>query len=80
MGAYMKRRVGQMKQLKATMTKEQSVPNTVAGVFDLMQGKTYVDPAKSEQLAQLHHEADNLNEAMRTAGCEAIDIDQEIGK
>jgi len=80
MADYVKRRVEQMKQLKLAMAKEQSIPNTVAGIFDLMQGKSYVDQSKSEQMAQLRREADNLNMAMRAAGCKAVDVDQEMTK
>lgn len=80
MHGYMNTRLVEMKGLKKTLDQERSVPDTVSGFFDLMQGKPYVDQPKTQKLAQLRHEADDLNEAMRVSGCTAVDIDQELGK
>lgn len=80
MYGYMNTRLAQMKGLKKTLDHEQSVPDTVAGFFDLMQGKPYVDEAKTQKLVQMRHEADSLNEAMRVSGCKPVDIDGELTK
>lgn len=80
MYGYMNTRLAEMKGLKKTLDHEQSVPDTVAGFFDLMQGKPYVDEAKTEKLAQMRREADSLNEAMRVSGCTPVNIDGELTK
>ncbi|AGK58417.1 hypothetical protein HYPDE_33723 [Hyphomicrobium denitrificans 1NES1] len=80
MNGYMTKRVNDMKGLKKTIDKEQSVPNTVAGIFDLMQGKPYVDQPKTQKLAEMRREANDLNETMRASGCTAVNIDEEMAK
>lgn len=80
MRGYMNTRLAEMKGIKKTLDQERSVPDTVAGFFDLMQGKPYVDQPKTQKLAQMRREADDLNEAMRVSGCATVDIDQELTK
>jgi hypothetical protein len=80
MSVYMKRRIEQMRQLNATMTKERSQPATVAGLFGLMEGKAYVDPSKAAQMTRLHHEAEDLNAVMHASGCPTVNIDEEALK
>jgi hypothetical protein len=76
----MNTRLEGMRKLKQTMDNEQSVPNTMEGVFDLMQGKHYVDNEKTEKFARMRGEADDLNRVMRATGCSPVDIDQELLK
>jgi len=80
MSVSLSKRLNDMKGLKATIAKEQSVPDTLAGIFDLMQGKPYVDQPKTQKLAEMRREADNINAAMRVSGCKAVDIDAELAK
>lgn len=80
MSSYLMKRISDMKSLKATIAKEQTVPDTLAGVFDLMQGKPYVDQPKAQKLAEMRREANNINDAMRVSGCTVVDIDTELGK
>lgn len=80
MRGYMAKRISDMKGLKAAMEKEQSVPDTLAGVFDLMQGKPYIDQPKAKKLAEMRREASSINEAMRVSGCTVVDIDAELDK
>ncbi len=80
LGGYMTKRLESMRVLKQAMEKEQSIPNTMEGVFDLMQGKRYVDHDKTERLARMRQEADDLNRVMRGTGCTPVDIDQELLK
>lgn len=80
MSGYMTKRLNDMRALKKTIDKEQSVPNTLAGVFDLMQGKPYVDQPKTQKLAEMRREANDLDEAMRASGCTVVNIDEEITK
>jgi len=49
-------------------------------VFDLMQGKTYVDQEKLDKMARMRHDADELNNVMHGTGCTSVDIDQEMAK
>jgi hypothetical protein len=80
LGNHMNTRLEGMRKLKQTMDNEQSVPNTMEGVFDLMQGKHYVDNEKTEKFARMRGEADDLNRVMRATGCSPVDIDQELLK
>lgn len=80
MSVYLTKRINDMKSLKKTIDQEQSVPNTVAGVFDLMQGKPYVDQPKTQKLTEMRREANNINEAMRVSGCTVVNIDEEMTK
>jgi len=80
LNGYMTKRIASIKSLKKAIDKEQSLPNTMAGVFNLMQGKYYVDQAKTEQIGRARKEADDLNRVMRGMGCTAVDIDQELQK
>jgi hypothetical protein len=80
MSASLVNRISAMKSLNAAIEKEQSVPDTLAGVFDLMQGKPYVDQSKVQKLAALRREANTINEAMRISGCAAVNIDDEMRK
>jgi len=80
MSAYLTKRINDMKSLKKTIDAEQSVPNTLAGVFDLMQGKPYVDQPKTQKFAEMRREANNINEAMRASGCAVVNIDEEMTK
>jgi hypothetical protein len=77
---YMNTRLESMRNLKKTIDEEQSLPNTMEGVFDLMQGKHYVDQQKSDKMARMRGEADDLNKVMRATGCKQVDIDQELLK
>jgi len=80
LSGYMTKRLESMRALKQAMDKEQSVPNTMEGVFDLMQGKRYVDHEKTERLGRMRQEADDLDRVMRGTGCTPVDIDQELQK
>jgi hypothetical protein len=80
LGNHMNTRLESMRKLKKVMDGEQSLPNTVAGVFDLMQGKQYVDNEKTERMARMRGEAEDLNKVMRSTGCKQVDIDQEMLK
>jgi hypothetical protein len=80
MNDSMNKRIQQMQALKKTIDKEQSAPNTVEGVFDLMQGKTYVDHEKLDKMARMRHDADELNSVIRGTGCTPVDIDGEMTK
>ena len=77
---YMTKRLNNIRALQKQIDNEQSVPNTMEGVFDLMQGKHYVDHAKVEKISSIRKEADSLNGVMRGMGCTAVDIDQELRK
>jgi hypothetical protein len=80
LGNHMNTRLESMRKLKKTLDDEQSIPDTMEGVFDLMQGKRYVDNAKTEKLARMRAEADDLNKVMHATGCTPVDIDQELLK
>jgi hypothetical protein len=80
MNDSMNKRIEQMRNLKKTLEKEQSAPNTMEGVFDLMQGKTYVDQDKLDKMQRMRHDADDLNNVMHGTGCTPVDIDQEMTK
>jgi hypothetical protein len=76
----MTRRIEQMKLLNKDLEKEKSTPNTVAGFFQLMQGKTYIDHEKVEQLTRARLEANDLNHVLHGTGCPTVDIDEELTK
>ena len=78
MTAQRQRIIGQMKAVNKVLASEQAVPNTLAGVFERMQGKAYIDHTKTDQVARLRQEADDLQKAMRVAGCTLVDIDAEL--
>jgi hypothetical protein len=80
LGVHMNTRLESMRKLKKTIDDEQSLPDTMEGVFDLMQGKRYVDNPKTEKLARMRVEADDLNKVMLATGCTPVDIDQELLK
>jgi len=80
LNGYMTKRIANIRSLNKAIDKEQSVPNTMAGVFNLMQGKYYVDHAKTEKIGRARKEADDLNRVMRGMGCTPVDIDQELQK
>ncbi|HEY8195190.1 MAG TPA: hypothetical protein VIF13_09070 [Hyphomicrobium sp.] len=80
MNDSMNKRLEQMRILKKTIDKEQSAPNTMEGVFDLMQGKTYLDHEKLDKMARMRRDADEMNNVMRGTGCTQVDIDREMTK
>lgn len=80
MSGYLSKRISDMKSLKSAMEKEQSVPDTLSGVFDLMQGKPYIDQPKTQKLAEMRREANSISDAMRVSGCTVVDIDAELAK
>ena len=80
LGNHMNTRLESMRKLKKTIDEERSLPNTMEGVFDLMQGKQYVDSQKAEKFARLRGEADDLNKLMHATGCKQVNIDQELLK
>jgi hypothetical protein len=80
LNGYMTKRIASIRSLKKDIDKEQSLPNTMEGVFNLMEGKYYVDHAKTEKLGRARKEADDLNRVMRGMGCTPVDIDKELQK
>jgi hypothetical protein len=76
----MQKRITQMKALKTDLEKEKAVPNTLVGVFDLLQGKPYVDKEKTSRMAEIRHEAEDIDTLLEAAGCPRVDIDRELAK
>jgi hypothetical protein len=76
----MTHRIEDMKQINKDLETEKSAPNTLAGVFQMMQGKTYIDHEKVDKLTRARLEANDLNKLLHGMNCQTVDIDEELKK
>ncbi|MBS0253358.1 MAG: hypothetical protein JSR78_20050 [Proteobacteria bacterium] len=66
----------QLEKIRALQASQTTRPTDT--VFSLFSSSTHVDHDTYAQIQWLRHDADTVNEMLRTGGCKTIDIDMEL--